>query len=538
MPNVSEVSFSRLNSLDVIDEQLWIYSPDFVIVLACTEFSLFLTKLRSVHKNCPVFYWLPYEGSVVPEKYGSLLRNVDPAWIVHLSNFGKDCWSSYNTSHQVIPHGVDINFWRNPRESVKELRKKWSYKLRYPIFEDSYVVLNYDRNIWHKRWDLTYDYVAKLKKVFNGKNVILLAHCKIDEPGTGTHPEGYNLELLEQVYGLENSVCYTDFDWSRGLTREDLRELIALSDIRVTTSMGEGFGIPTIEVASMGKLQIVNNQTTAPELLGPDNPMLVEPAATEHRKDSLWKIPNTTMMVQRTLQLESCQDTKRKLIDTTKEYVINNFSSESVVQRFLDLHDKWSLHSDARFKRYSLGMYNDPSEYVSLVSLLQSFGFENCIVEVGCRTCETINLARKVPLNFIATDCDLEFATFLSRESIPYVYFSSLDEPWPVGSAIVLTRALEYILKFSKLTLRNIAERISKYQWAFLDLRNEYIFGERLVPVVDFKKYLLELNFVRRADLEKEALSQDSKLKHEIWSSVSSLSAVPMGLAASKMKRS
>lgn len=322
---VEELELETVDS-SVLDQRLEEIGPDRVI---CFWHADMVKQFARLSADYPTFFWLPWEGSTLPDFSGAFGR-IGPDRVVHLSQFARRLWLRDTNSRVIIPLGIDFDTFR-PQDR-DELRRKWAPRLG--LRDDSFVVLNVDRNIWHKRWDATFDFVRRLERMIKSP-VQLIAHTKRVEKKTGD-ASGFDLDELECVYRIKGRVVYTGFDWNNALSQQELAELYHICDFRISTSMGEGFGLPTAEVAACGVPQIVNNTTTMPEVLSPSSEALIAPAMSEFRNGVLYQVPDVAAMVERA-RLMSVQ---RIDTDSDRVHVLSRFSKQSMIEKWCELLER------------------------------------------------------------------------------------------------------------------------------------------------------------------------------------------------------
>lgn len=193
-------------------------------------------NIKVAAANIPLYYWYPYEGSSVPDDYLDMFYGIRPGAVIHLSYFSRNLWERAE-SDRVIYHAVNPAF--RPLDTPKRtLRKKWSRLFRAPIFPDAPLVINLNRNFWHKGWDLCFDYIRQMKEI--EPDIQFLAHTvsKVDEARGG-----FDLPKIARIFGIEENIIFSGFDWKRPLAVEELNEIINMADWRIDGSHGEGFGL-------------------------------------------------------------------------------------------------------------------------------------------------------------------------------------------------------------------------------------------------------------------------------------------------------
>jgi len=160
-----------------------------------------------------------------------------------------------NADIKVIQHGIDtkIFFPVDMLEARRELEG---------MTPESFVVLNSNRNQPRKRIDLTIKGFAKFAK---GKpqSVKLYLHM-------GRLDAGWDVIALCERYGILNRLLLTSLELSPSnyVSDERLNIIYNSAYIGLNTSMGEGWGLCSMEMAVCRKAQIVSDCSANTELYG------------------------------------------------------------------------------------------------------------------------------------------------------------------------------------------------------------------------------------------------------------------------------
>lgn len=195
------------------------------------------------------------------------------------SNFGKLEVESllrdkYSGEIRIIRHGIDRKRFRKmpkelavetliseitgkdtPLESIKHLKDK---------LLNTQVFLNANRNQPRKRIDLTIvgfaEFVKRHKLTPN--DVSLYLHM-------GTVDAGVDIIKLASVYEITDYLILTHAERNHKFYGDHvLNAIYNVADYGINTSMGEGFGLVSLEHASVGKPQIVPRNSVLPEIWG------------------------------------------------------------------------------------------------------------------------------------------------------------------------------------------------------------------------------------------------------------------------------
>jgi glycosyltransferase involved in cell wall biosynthesis len=204
-----------------------------------------------------------------------LPKEVRPIMVGHIAVDGKNCrgrdiqaldhvvfWTQfaadeatqggYTKSSTVIPLGIDLNVFKPPTRPKQELRQL----LGLPKFtHDGFFFLNVNRNQPRKRLDLTMQAFAHfredwLESAEEGPEPFLYLHV------CPTGDQGYDLEQLAGYYGLHQKIIIAEPGVYHGSSIAELVATYQAADAMITTTQGEGWGLPTMEGMAVGLPQI------------------------------------------------------------------------------------------------------------------------------------------------------------------------------------------------------------------------------------------------------------------------------------------
>lgn len=155
----------------------------------------------------------------------------------------------------VIPHGVDVKVFRplfplsgDLGEGRRAVRR--ALLPQDAAFEDSFIVLNANRNQPRKRIDVT---VAGFAQFAGDKpaNVRLYLHM-------GMSDLGWNIRELARRYGVGDRLIMSHAEAGPpDLSLGQLNQVYNACDVGINTAEGEGWGLTSFEHAATGAAQIV-----------------------------------------------------------------------------------------------------------------------------------------------------------------------------------------------------------------------------------------------------------------------------------------
>lgn len=227
----------------------------------------FLEIRRIMGDKCPpVAAYMPVDAPGMQAKTAETLNKLDLA--VWYTEFGRQesQGAGFVGSDLVIPLGVNLDLYQPmDRRKAREVTfARWTDPVvdRYgnvttpaKIAEwicppEAYIVGNVNRNHIRKRLDLSIRYFAEWVKQYDRRDAYLYLHCAVRD-------SGWNLQHLAKYYGLGPRVLLTDISPRYGIAEADMRAVYGGMDVQISTTLGEGFGLPTLEAAACGIPQIV-----------------------------------------------------------------------------------------------------------------------------------------------------------------------------------------------------------------------------------------------------------------------------------------
>jgi glycosyltransferase involved in cell wall biosynthesis len=226
----------------------------------------YLEHLRKAKWRPQIVFYSPVEsGPIAPE---IMQRMAGVSRYVVFTKYGRDeIETSLRIVRQtdpafrfpeleVIPHGVATDKFF-PLPDKMEARRRM--RLDDAEHRDAFIVLNANRNMPRKRIDLTMQGFALFAKD-KPANVKLYLHM-------ATEDTGWNVLILAKRYGIFDRLIMTQADNSRpAFSDEQLNFLYNACDVGITTTTGEGWGMPSFEHAATRAAQIVPRHTSLADL--------------------------------------------------------------------------------------------------------------------------------------------------------------------------------------------------------------------------------------------------------------------------------
>jgi D-inositol-3-phosphate glycosyltransferase len=193
-----------------------------------------------------------------PEWYG----NMDyPDKLVCYNEFGRSVAkkAAPQFEYEIIGHGIDKDVFK-PLDKYMCREQLLSSQTNYETeYKDAFIVFNANRNQPRKRLDITMLGFALFSRN-KPKNVKLYMHC-------GMTDSGINIIRSAQFLGIKDRLIVTSQGANlQNVPYELLNNIYNVADVGINTSLGEGFGLPNVEQASLGIVQVVPDHSACGDL--------------------------------------------------------------------------------------------------------------------------------------------------------------------------------------------------------------------------------------------------------------------------------
>lgn len=155
----------------------------------------------------------------------------------------------------IIPHGVNQEVFYKKYTNRKDAKKAVVGKQKS---QDSFIFLSANRNQPRKRLDIT---LEGFKIFAEGKDDVLLhMHC-------GVRDAHIDIAKLAQRLDIDSKLILTNLHGGvQSIPDAALNDIYNASDVGLNTSMGEGWGLTSVEHAMTGAPQIVPSHSACAEL--------------------------------------------------------------------------------------------------------------------------------------------------------------------------------------------------------------------------------------------------------------------------------
>lgn len=248
-------------------------TPDVIIVALDIPLQINFFEKYAQYKK-PYVAITPLENGPLTMSWVAPMFNF--SWTFFISELGKQ--EALKAGLKKVDHlqiGIDTNFWHVPTPEEKVgLRKGMG------IEDGEFVILTVADNQERKNLWAALKVTESLKK--SGRKVRHILVTRVDSPF------GWKLRDLALSLGINQEVMIMN----RGMSKESLWSLYALSDCFLLTSKAEGLGMPILEAMSCGCPVIGTDTGAITELLEDGRGFLIAP---EYRFCDVWGNSNRAM---------------------------------------------------------------------------------------------------------------------------------------------------------------------------------------------------------------------------------------------------
>ena len=245
-----------------------------------------------------------------------------------------------------IPHGVSTrDFYPRPEEEMKEFRKQYFHK-----HHEKFVVTNVNRNQPRKDIPRTIAAFHEFRK--HVPDSILYLHMAMKD-------QGWNLPEICRSYGFsmkEDIIFPENFSPNQGYPLPILNMVYNISDVIISTTVGEGWGLSWIEAMATKTPIIMPRNTAIAENITEDRGYLVDSGTNPnlftilpHDNEVIRPLVDVEDLVAKMLHVYNNRDEAKKKAEAAYAWVCTRMDwQNSVVPQWVDLFDEAydSMHTE------------------------------------------------------------------------------------------------------------------------------------------------------------------------------------------------
>lgn len=206
-------------------------------------------------------FYIPLDGDWIPDIGVNVVRSMDR--LIAMSMFTQNSLAKEGFDSDMIWHGVDL-------ELYSPISKEFQTVIReaYDFDKDDFILFNYGRNTNVRKNNQALLWIMAKYLSTAPKNHKFLFHT-LDPDFEANNLKNYMERHLSYEFDKDvlDRIIFTNADKKNPPSDADIAHMIQLSDIVVTASTGEGFGLIMAEAMACGKPVVSTNYTTPWELL-------------------------------------------------------------------------------------------------------------------------------------------------------------------------------------------------------------------------------------------------------------------------------
>lgn len=267
----------------------------------------------------PIFAYVPIDHVTMPPLVQKFLmrENVTP---VTMSEHGQRMLEQRDIKSVYAPHSVDTSVFL-PTHDIGGVPTREFMGVKDDQFLVSIFAANKSNGILHRKALVEQIMAFSIFKQTH-KDAVLYLHMESSKVFGG-----FNIPVITQALGLtDKDVIIANSTQLRvGYSQEHLAALYTASDVVLNATMGEGFGVCSIEAQACGTRLITSNWTASQDLAGPDSflvdgqPFWDEPQAAFYQLPLIPSIANSLELAYKEPRGVSLQSVKfAKQFDTEK----------------------------------------------------------------------------------------------------------------------------------------------------------------------------------------------------------------------------
>jgi hypothetical protein len=285
-----------------------------------TLFDAWVLKNPRLEQVDAIVSWMPIDHMPIPVEVLKWAQrgNVAP---VAMSQYGLAQFEKQGVEATYIPHTIEPVFRRTTG---------WRDILDVP--DGAYVVMMNAANKGTAPTRKSWSENLMALSVFMDKHddVFVYIHTEAQCPA------GIDLMALANAIGMDKKrvIWPNQYEYRiGGYTDDDLAKMYSRADVFLAVSMGEGFGIPTIEAQACGTRVIGSNWTATPELLSDDSFLVTGQPEWDPAQLSFWFRPHIASIVEALEQsYEAGGGLSRQAMEKAADY-----QAAKVIPRWFDL---------------------------------------------------------------------------------------------------------------------------------------------------------------------------------------------------------
>lgn len=236
--------------------------------------------------------WTPIDHITLPQAVAKWLQrsNVHP---IAMAPNGSKLMTEAGLEHTYIPHSVNTREFR-PVEKMPSGQSVEDYFDSKDNFVVGMVAANKANGLVHRK---SFSENLLAFSIFKKKHPDAVLYIHSEPIGV---MQGWNLLGLVEAVGLgKDDVMFPDpEDYRVGVPNDWMAGLYSGMDVLLAPSMGEGFGVPTIEAQACGTRAIVSDWAASADLVSEDGWKVEGQLTWDSQQLAWWSVPSVLRIVE------------------------------------------------------------------------------------------------------------------------------------------------------------------------------------------------------------------------------------------------
>jgi glycosyltransferase involved in cell wall biosynthesis len=243
------------------------------------------------YDDFPIAAWTPLDHVTLPPGVENFLKkeNVTP---VAMSPHGVRQLTAKGIECEYAPHAIDTKVYK-PSYKIGNHDINEYMGLTPDNFVVGVVAANKASGLVHRK---AYGELILAFSIFAKDKPDAVLYIHTDSLGLSG---GWNLLNILASLGVkkEQVIFPNPQDYRFGLAQSDLAALYTRMDVLLAPSLGEGFGVPSVEAQACGTRVIGSNWAATPDLVSSDSWLTEGQLTWDAGQDSWWMTPNVSSLV-------------------------------------------------------------------------------------------------------------------------------------------------------------------------------------------------------------------------------------------------
>jgi glycosyltransferase involved in cell wall biosynthesis len=272
----------------------------------------------------PIAAWVPLDHVTMPPGVEKFLRreNVTP---IAMSPHGVRQMNAKGIECEYAPHAIDTKVYK-PTYKIGAHEINEYLGITQDTFMVGVVAANKASGLVHRK---AYGELILAFSIFAKDKPDAVLYLHTDSFG---YSGGWNLLNILASLGVkkEQVIFPNPQDYRFGLAQSDLAALYTRMDVLLAPSLGEGFGVPSVEAQSCGTRVIGSNWAATPDLVSPDSWLVDGQLSWDAGQDAWWMTPNVSSLVNALeLSYKAERGTSQVAIDFASQFDVEKVWTES-----------------------------------------------------------------------------------------------------------------------------------------------------------------------------------------------------------------